>query len=56
MLAKRVSRVGIEMGRYEHVPGEGSNIDALIRFTKQLLKERRTWLPCQKANNRSSYT
>ncbi|KAL6878440.1 hypothetical protein ACP4OV_012610 [Aristida adscensionis] len=44
MLAQRVSRVNVETGRYEPVPGEGSNADALAGFARQLSEERRTRL------------
>ncbi|TKV95751.2 hypothetical protein SEVIR_9G382100v4 [Setaria viridis] len=41
MLAQRVSRVNVETGRYEPVPGEGSNADALVALARQLSDERR---------------
>jgi hypothetical protein len=44
MLAQRVSRVNVETGRYEPVPGEGSNADALAGIARQLSEERRTRL------------
>jgi hypothetical protein len=47
MLAQRVSRVNVETGRYEAVPGEGSNADALARFAKQLSEESRMRLQRQ---------
>uniref|UniRef100_A0A0E0MND5 Patatin n=1 Tax=Oryza punctata TaxID=4537 RepID=A0A0E0MND5_ORYPU len=40
LLAQRVSRVNVETGRYEEVPGEGSNADALARIAGQLSEER----------------
>jgi hypothetical protein len=44
MLTQQVSRVNVETGRYELVPGEGSNADALAGFAKQLSAERKTRL------------
>ena len=44
MLAQRVSRVNVETGRNEPVPGEGSNADALAGLARQLSEERRTRL------------
>ncbi|XP_062213735.1 patatin-like protein 1 [Phragmites australis] len=41
MLAQRVSRVNVETGRYEPVPGEGNNADALAGIARQLSEERR---------------
>ncbi|CAL4923013.1 unnamed protein product [Urochloa decumbens] len=41
MLAQRVSRVNVETGRYEPVPGEGSNADALAGIARQLSEERK---------------
>ena len=50
MLAQRVSRVNVETGRNEPVPGEGSNADALAGLARQLSEERRRrlqmLLPC----------
>lgn len=40
MLAQQVSRVNVETGRYEAVPGTGSNADALAGFARQLSEER----------------
>lgn len=40
MLAQRVSRVNVETGRYEEVPGEGSNAEALASLARQLSEER----------------
>uniref|UniRef100_A0A0E0I3T0 Patatin n=1 Tax=Oryza nivara TaxID=4536 RepID=A0A0E0I3T0_ORYNI len=40
LLAQRVSRVNVETGRYEEVPGEGSNADALARIAGNLSEER----------------
>ncbi|GJN40716.1 hypothetical protein PR202_gn00009 [Eleusine coracana subsp. coracana] len=44
MLAQRVSRVNLETGRYEPVPGAGTNADALAGFANQLSEERKTRL------------
>lgn len=41
LLKKPVSRVNLETGRYEVVPGEGTNEEALIRFAKLLSDERK---------------
>ncbi|XP_006829698.2 patatin-like protein 2 [Amborella trichopoda] len=44
LLQKQVSRVNLETGKFEPVPNEGTNEQALIRFAKLLSKERRTRL------------
>ncbi|KAL6594063.1 hypothetical protein ACP70R_048964 [Stipagrostis hirtigluma subsp. patula] len=49
MLAQRVSRVNVETGRYEPVPGQGTNAEALSGFARQLSEERRTRLACRDA-------
>jgi hypothetical protein len=61
MLAQRVSRVNVETGRYEAVPGEGSNADALVGFARKLSEERRVRLerwnaaaPCARRSRRDS--
>ncbi|TVU46684.1 hypothetical protein EJB05_06234 [Eragrostis curvula] len=41
MLAQRVSKVNVETGCNEPVPGAGSNADALAGFARQLSEERR---------------
>ncbi|XP_016433106.2 patatin-like protein 1 [Nicotiana tabacum] len=41
LLKKPVSRVNLEMGRFEAVHGEGTNEQALIRFAKLLSEERK---------------
>ncbi|OEL24100.1 Patatin-like protein 1 [Dichanthelium oligosanthes] len=54
MLAQRVSRVNVETGRYEPVPGEGSNADALEGIARQLSEERRTRLARRAGGSRCS--
>ncbi|KAL4196944.1 hypothetical protein AMTRI_Chr04g185650 [Amborella trichopoda] len=44
LLQKPVSRVNLETGKFEAVPNEGTNEQALIRFAKLLSNERRTRL------------
>ncbi|EAY83441.1 hypothetical protein OsI_38653 [Oryza sativa Indica Group] len=40
MLEQQVTRVNVETGRYEKVPDEGSNADALVRMARTLSDER----------------
>ncbi|KAL6622388.1 hypothetical protein ACP70R_032267 [Stipagrostis hirtigluma subsp. patula] len=49
MLAQQVSRVNLETGRYEEVPGQGSNAEALAGFARQLSEERTARLNRRKA-------
>ncbi|XP_011629237.1 patatin-like protein 2 [Amborella trichopoda] len=44
LLQKPVSRVNLETGKFEPVPNEGTNEQALVRFAKLLSSERRTRL------------
>ncbi|KAF0906398.1 hypothetical protein E2562_009749 [Oryza meyeriana var. granulata] len=39
LLKKNVSRVDLETGHYEDVPGEGTNADQLAKFAKRLSEE-----------------
>ncbi|WVZ57176.1 hypothetical protein U9M48_007595 [Paspalum notatum var. saurae] len=41
MLVQPASRVNVETGRYEPIPMEGSNADALVRLARELSVERR---------------
>ena len=41
MLAKTVSKVDMETGKPVAVPQEGTNADALARFTEKLSQERK---------------
>uniref|UniRef100_A0A0D6QV99 Patatin n=1 Tax=Araucaria cunninghamii TaxID=56994 RepID=A0A0D6QV99_ARACU len=41
LLEKPLSRVNLDTGMYDPVQGEGTNKDALIRFAKELSKERK---------------